>query len=168
MRRTTILIAACASLALPACRGGDDDSDEGDRADTQPTTAQTAPGAATQTTETEPPENEGEAAGELSDSDRREIREVVLAAATNREPCEHLTDRYKEEFVFEGVTSEDPDKACEEAETGQPELRDSDVEVGDITGDASKAEAKFSIAGIDQSASLVREGDRWLIDKFDF
>jgi hypothetical protein len=167
MRTTTILLAACAALALPAC-GDDDGDDEADRADTQVTTAQTAPGASTQTTETEPPENEGEAGGELSDSDREEIREVVLAAATNREPCEHLTDRYKEEFVFEGVTSEEPDKACEEAETGQPELRDSDVKVGDVTGDARKAEAKFSIAGIDQSASLVREGDRWLIDKFDF
>jgi hypothetical protein len=167
MRKTTILLAACAALALPAC-GDDDGGDEADRADTQVTTAQTAPGVSTQTTETEPPENEGEAGGELSDSDREEIREVVLAAATNREPCEHLTDRYKEEFVFEGVTSEEPDKACEEAETGQPELRDSDVKVGDVTGDARKAEAKFSIAGIDQSASLVREGDRWLIDKFDF
>lgn len=168
MRTTTIVLAACAALALPACGDDDNNDGEGDRADTQPTIAQTAPGAATQTTETEPPENEGEAGGELSDSDRDEIREIVLAAATNREPCKHLTDRYKEEFVFEGVTSEDPDKACEEAETGQPELRDSDVKVTDVTGDASKAEAKFSIAGIDQSASLVREGDRWLIDKFDF
>jgi hypothetical protein len=167
MRRATITALACAALALAAC--GDDDSDnDGERAATQATTAETAPDAATQTTETEPPQNEGEAAGELSSSDEEQIREVVLAAATNREPCEHLTERYKKEFVFEGVTSDDPEKACEQAEMGQPELRDSDVEIGDITGDAAKAEVKFSIAGIDQSASLVREGDRWMIDKFDF
>lgn len=167
MPKTMILIAACAALALPAC-GGDDEDDSGERAATQAATAETAPGAATQTTETEPPENEGEAGGELSDADREEIGEIVLAAATNREPCEHLTDRYKEEFVFEGITSEDPDRACEQAEQGQPELRDSDVKIGDITGDASKAEVKFTIAGIDQSAEMVRQGDRWLIDKFDF
>lgn len=161
------MVAACAALALSACGGDDDDNGEGERAP-QPTTAQTAPGAATGTVETEPPENEGEAGGELSGSDRDEIRDVVLAAATNREPCEHLTARYKKEFVFEGVTSDDPDKACEEAEAGQPELKDSDVKIADITGDARKAEVKFSIAGIDQSASLVREGDRWLIDEFEF
>jgi hypothetical protein len=167
MRRTGILLAACAALALSAC--GDDDDSDGERAATEATTTtQPEPGAATETAETEPPENEGEAGGELSGEDRDEIREVVLAAATNREPCEHLTARYKKEFVFEGVTSADPDEACKEAEQGQPELKDSDVEIGDITGDASKAEVKFTIAGIDQSASLVREGDRWLIDKFDF
>ena len=170
MQKTTILLAACAALALPAC-GGDSDDDESERAATQApntATAETAPGAATQTTETEPPENEGEAGGELSDGDRDEIREIVVAAATNREPCEHLTARYKKEFVFEGVTSEDPDRACEQAEQGQPELRESDVEIGDITGDARKAEVQFTIAGIEQSAELVRDGDRWLIDRFDF
>ena len=160
------MMLACVALALSAC--GDDDDSEGERAATEATTAQPAPGAATETAETEPPENEGEAGGELSGEDRDEIREVVLAAATNREPCEHLTGRYKKEFVFEGVTSADPDEACEEAEQGQPELKDSDVEIADITGDARKAEVKFTIAGIDQSASLVRAGDRWLIDAFDF
>ncbi len=167
MRTTATLVAVCAALALAAC-GGDDEGDDTERAATQATTAETAPEAATQPTETEPPENEGDAGWELSDEDRDQIREVVVAAVTNREPCEHLTARYKKEFVFEGITSDDPDKACEEAEQGQPELKDSDVEIGDITGDAAKAEVKFSIAGIDQSASLVLQGDRWLIDKFDF
>ena len=168
MQKTTIILAACAALVLSACGGDDSDDDTADRAATQATTAETQPDSATQTTETEPPENEGEAGGELTDGDRDEIRDIVLAAATNREPCEHLTDRYKREFVFEDITSEDPDEACEEAEQAQPELRNSDVEIADVTGDARKAEVKFSIAGIDQSASLVREGDRWLIDKFDF
>ena len=154
--RLGVALIASAALALAAC-GGDD---EPDRVATGPTSATTG-------TETAPPAPDPGAGGVLAASDEAEIHEVVVAAATNREPCEHLTERYLEEFVLDGVTSDDPEAACRQAEQGQTELRESDVQIAAVRGAGDEAEVRFSIAGIEQSAMVVRERGRWLIDKFD-
>ena len=154
--RVRVALLASAALALAAC-GGDD---EPDRVATGPTSATTG-------TETAPPAANPGAGAVLDASDEAEIHEVVVAAATNREPCEHLTKRYLEEFVLDGVTSDDPEAACRQAEQGQTELRESDVRIIAVRGGRDEAEVRFSIAGIEQRAMVVREGGRWLIDKFD-
>lgn len=160
MRRTATLVAACAAVALSACG----DERESDRATAPAGARATAPGGL----ETAPPANEGESGAPLSAGDRRAIRSVLVAAATNREPCEHLTERYKKDFVLPDTTSSDPDEACRQAEMGQPELKDSDVRIKDVTGSGGKAEVRFTLAGLPQSASLVRTRGAWLIDGFDF
>ncbi|MEX2194194.1 MAG: hypothetical protein WD844_02835 [Thermoleophilaceae bacterium] len=154
--RLAMFLLAAAALALPAC-GGDDEPDRGATGPVSPTTG----------TETAPPAADPGATAAIAPADESEIRDVVVAAATNREPCEHLTERYLEEFVLEGVTSEDPSAACREAEQGQPELRESDVRISAVRGAGDEAEVRFSIAGIEQTAMMVRGRDGWLIDKFD-
>lgn len=155
MRRPATLLAVLA-VALPAC--GEDEPPE------RPAPAATSPATGV---ETAPPTDDPGAAAALSAEDQEAIREVVVAAATNREPCEHLTARYLEEFVLDGVTSDDPAAACREAEEGQPQLEDSDVHVTEVRGAGDEAEVEFTLAGIDQRASVVRSGGRWLIDRFD-
>ena len=154
--RLGVAVLASAALALSAC-GGDD----------EPERAATAPAAPTTGAETAPPAPDPGAAAALGSADEAEIRDVVVAAATNREPCEHLTERYLKEFVIEGTTSDDPAAACRQAEQGQTELRESDVEITAVRGAGDEAEVSFSISGIEQSAMVVRERGRWLIDKFD-
>ena len=127
---------------MPACGGDEDDVAE-------PAATSAAPGAT------------------LGAADAKQIRRVVLVVATNREPCAHLTERYKKEFVFEGVTSEDADEACRQAEEGQPELRNSDVRITAVEGRGDGADVTFTIAGVEQRAELVREKGRWLIDRID-
>ena len=154
--RLGVALIASAALALAAC-GGDDEPDRGATGPTSPTTG----------TETAPPAADPGAGAVLNPSDQAEIHEVVVAAATNREPCEHLTERYLEEFVLDGVTSDDPAAACRQAEQGQTELRESDVRIITVRGGRDEAEVRFAIAGIEQVAMVVRERGRWLIDKFD-
>lgn len=154
--RLGVALLASAALALAAC-GGDDEPDRGATGPTSPTTG----------TETAPPAPDPAASAGLAPADEAEIREVVMAAATNREPCEHLTERYLREFVVDDITSGDPAAACRQAEQGQTELRESDVQITAVRGAGDEAEVSFSISGIEQSAMVVREGGRWLIDKFD-
>lgn len=154
--RLGVLVLASAALALPAC-GGDDEPDRDAGGPTSPTTG----------TETAPPAADPGAAAALAPADESDIREVVVAAATNQEPCEHLTTRYLEEFVLAGVTSDDPAAACRQAEQGQPRLPDSDVRITAVRGAGDEAEVHFAIAGIEQRAAVVRRDGRWLIDKLD-
>ena len=100
-------------------------------------------------------------------NDEQAIESVIKAAASNREPCEHLTDRYLREFISEGVTSSDPREACEQAEAGQQKLSDDQVEVSDVKVMGDTATASFSVGPIGpQSAKLVKQGEKWLIDDF--
>lgn len=157
--RLGVALLASAALALAACGGGD----EPDRGATGPTSPTTG-------TETAPPAPDPGASAELPPADEAEIREVVLAAATNREPCAHLTERYLkelEEFASGGESGEDPAAACRRAEQDQTELPESDVRIVAVRGAGDEAEVRFSIAGIEQQAIVVRERGRWLIDKFD-
>lgn len=154
--RQAIALIACAALAVFASCGGDE---EPERAAASPGTV---PGA-----ETAPPAPDPEAAAGMPAGDQAEIRNIVIAAATNREPCEHLTRRYLREFVLDGVTSDDPETACREAEEGQPVLDEADVSVVSVHGETDRAEVRFTVAGIEQRASVVRAHDRWLIDSVD-
>jgi len=94
---------------------------------------------------------------------------VLKATASNREPCEHLTDRYLMSLVLEGIGPQDPREACESTEEGQPQLDESEVKVSDIKIRGDGATAGFTAAGVGpQSALLVKQDGEWLIDEFPF
>jgi len=94
---------------------------------------------------------------------------VLVAAASNQEPCEHLTERYLMDLVLEGIGAQDPIEACEAGEVGQPKLDDGDVKVSDIKIRGDGATASFTVLGVGpQSALFVKQDGEWLIDDFPF
>lgn len=101
--------------------------------------------------------------------DVKQIEAVLAATASNREPCDHLTDRYLMGLVLEGIGPQDPREACEAAAAGQPEVDDGDVTVSDVRVRGEAATASFTVPGSDpQAALLVKQGGEWLIDDYPF